>query len=138
MRGQADLQELIEFAFESRAADGVPLAALLRMAAECRRYNIQSSLTGELRLSGESFRYVAEGSCQTLLPLVARILADPRHGSIRITAFGRIGQRRFDSWTNIGFDDRLDAHEPSAADVRVLALHRPIAPRQPVAVAIAR
>ena len=117
-------------------AEGIPLAAILRVAEGCRRFNIQSGLTGELRLAGASFSYVAEGACQILLPLAARVLADPRHRSIRITAFGKIDRRRFDCWKAIGFDDPCDAHELPAADVHVL--RRPTAPRQPTAVALGR
>lgn len=138
MRGRADLQELIEFAFESRVARSVPLAALLRIADGSRRCNSQCGLTGELHLRGESFRYVVEGSCQVVLPLAARILADERHRSIRIIALGAIERRRFDGWNTLGFDLPDDRDERAATDVRFLAARRPLAPRTSAALALSR
>ena len=47
---------------------------------------------------------VVEGRCADVLRLAARILADPRHGAIRILAFRALPARRYAAWTVSGFD----------------------------------
>jgi hypothetical protein len=81
---------LVEFAIESRAVADLPRAALLRLAL--------------LALKDGRFHQTLEGETDTILPLAARILADPRHESIRTIAFRALPARRFAGWAVEGFD----------------------------------
>lgn len=93
---------LLVFSFESDAS-AVPAAALLRLARRAQVYNACMGLTGRLRLDGERFVQTVEGPAEIVLPLAGSILADPRHGAIRVTAFGAIPARRYDDWKDEGF-----------------------------------
>jgi Sensors of blue-light using FAD len=95
---------LVQFAFSSRATRGLPPAARLRIAREAWLFNVRSELTGELRCERGRFRQVIEGPCDVVLALASRILTDPRHEDIAVSAFGAIPERRFASWAAIGFD----------------------------------
>jgi hypothetical protein len=95
--------ELVVFALESRSMAGLPPAALLRIEQTARRFNERMGLTGELRLEGQCFALTVEGPSGLVLPLAGRILADPRHRAIRVTAFTRLAERRFEAWTSSGF-----------------------------------
>lgn len=104
MHGPSDNDELVEFAFVSQVVDGLPAAVLARVARQSWSFNTRMNLTGEMRLHGSRLVQVVEGRCSIVQPLAARILADPRHGSIRITAFRPINSRRHAAWTMIGFE----------------------------------
>ena len=97
-----EARDLLEFSFESTVSD-VPEAALQRLARRSAAFNVRMGLTGRLRLEDGRFIQSLEGRAAVLLPLAGRILADPRHGSIRVTAFGSIGARRFADWSAEGF-----------------------------------
>jgi Sensors of blue-light using FAD len=106
---------LVEFAFVSRVSPALPPAAVLRIACQSWSFNTRMHLTGELRFAGGRFEQVVEGRCSVVLPLAARILADPRHTAISITAFRPLAGRRFAHWTLAGFD--LDLRPaPALAD----------------------
>lgn len=120
--------DLIEFAFDSLVARDVPSSALQRVALGSLEANPRSGLTGELRLRAGRLSQVTEGRSAVLLPLAARILADPRHQSIRVLRLAPIGARRFGDWTVAGFGLDTDAVLPEAANVYHLAL-RPVAAR---------
>ncbi|MFT3974387.1 MAG: BLUF domain-containing protein [Amaricoccus sp.] len=96
--------ELVEFSFISKVASGVPTSALLRLARQSWSFNLRMGLTGTLRLIGDTFSEEIEGPCEVVQPLAARILADDRHGAIRISAFRRLDCRRHASWSTSGFD----------------------------------
>jgi hypothetical protein len=95
---------LVEFAFESRAVIDLPEAALLRLALRASAFNARAGLTGRLALVDGRFHQTLEGETDTILPLAARILADPRHESIRTIAFRALPARRFVGWSVEGFD----------------------------------
>lgn len=97
-----EARDLLEFSFESTVSD-LPEAALQRLARRSAAFNVRMGLTGRLRLEDGRFIQSLEGRAAVLLPLAGRILADPRHGSIRVTAFGSIGARRFADWSAEGF-----------------------------------
>jgi hypothetical protein len=94
---------LVEFAFVSRLA-ALEERALARLVGAAWAHNIRNGVTGVMRLDGRSLRQIIEGETETILPLAARILADPRHGRVAVTAFGEIGHRRFGSWHVEGLD----------------------------------
>lgn len=96
---------LVEFCFASRLADGLPEAALLRLARLAQQFNRLHGLTGEMRRERRNLRQVIEGSWSVVMPLAARILTDRRHGAIAITSFRPIRARRFHDWSSTGFGD---------------------------------
>lgn len=93
---------LVEFCFESRAAD-LPVAALQRIARHTVQGNRTAGLTGELRLEAGRFRQTVEGPCATLMALAARVFSDNRHAGIEVIRFGAIPARRFQDWNVHGF-----------------------------------
>jgi hypothetical protein len=116
-------KDLIEFAFESQVADDLTAACFARLARQSWSFNIRAGLTGELRLQDRRFVQVIEGGCAEVLPLAARILADPRHAAIRITALRSLAARRFAAWTVSGFDFGAApeaAALPAAANLRFM------------------
>ena len=119
MRKREGAEGLVEFSFESTAAGDVPPAAFLRLARQTSLENSCAGLTGELRFDGVRLVQTVEGPCDVVLPLAARILADRRHGAIRVLAFGTVACRRFQVWSVSGFD--LNGTEAAFADnLRVL------------------
>ena len=115
----------MEFAYTSRAASGLPAAACLRIARGAWSFNLRMGLTGLLSLCDDRFTQVIEGPSSVLLPLSARILADRRHGSLTITAFGALGRRRHADFALEGFETGVPADTvaclPSAAFLDVEA-----------------
>ena len=97
-------RELVEFSFVSRVSPDVPTSALLRLARQSWCFNLKAGVTGSLRLIGNTFAQEIEGPCHVVQPLAARILSDPRHGAIHISAFRRLECRRHHGWSTSGFD----------------------------------
>lgn len=97
-------RDLVEFSFVSKVSPDLPTSALLRLARQSWSFNLKSGLTGTLRLIGDTFAEEIEGPCDVVQPLAARILGDPRHGTIRISAFRRLEHRRHLGWSTSGFD----------------------------------
>jgi hypothetical protein len=104
MRRLGTTSDLAGLSLESAVAPGLPLAALQRLARNTLAVNPRLGITGELRLGRGRFALALEGRADVLLPLAARILADPRHAAIRILGFGAIAERRFAGWRAAGFD----------------------------------
>lgn len=73
-------------------------AAILRLVGQSWREYVALGVTGRLRRSGDVLEQLIEGPRGILLPLVARILCDPRHRSIEIIAFGPIDARACAEW----------------------------------------
>ena len=126
--------ELVEFAFESRAASDLPDAALLRLARQTWIFNARMGLSGEMRLQDGRFLQVVEGRCDIVQALAARILADPRHGSIRIGAFRRLERRRFSGWSLSGLDIEMAGRAPDFAAANLRFVSRTERPLGQVAV----
>lgn len=101
---RADSPTLAELHFESRVCDGLPLAALLRLAREASLRNRARGVTGEMRFEGHRFDQVVEGPCDTILMLTSAILSDPRHERIRVRGFRAIEARRYADWRVLGID----------------------------------
>ena len=118
MRDINDARELLEFSFES-VASPLPCAALWRLARRATAFNTMMGLTGRLRFDGDRFVQTIEGPAAVVQPLAGQILADQRHGAIRVTAFGAIAARRYADWQDEGFGDVEDA--PACGNVHFLA-----------------
>ena len=121
MRAIGTTGGLVELAFESVAAPGLPQSALERLANYTSSVNPRCDLTGELRLDAGRFRYVVEGREEVVLALAARILADPRHGSIHLAAFRTIERRRFDAWHVHGFGCDQPGPGEDASNLTILS-----------------
>jgi hypothetical protein len=123
MHGPGAYESLVEFSFVSKPCPELPPAVFLRLARQSWSFNTRMGLTGTLRFADGVFAQVLEGRCGIVLPLVARILADPRHAAIRITAFGPLAARRFANWSVTGFDfhDAATA-EAEATNLRFLPI----------------
>ena len=89
---------LIEFSFTSRLSSGLPVAALARLVRQAWHHTMKAGVTGEMELRGDGVRQVLEGDVEAVLPLVSRILSDPRHTGIEVVAFGPIAARRHQGW----------------------------------------
>jgi hypothetical protein len=95
---------LVEFSYASRASADLPDAALLRLAQQAWSRNTRLGITGSLTFVDGMFEQVIEGRSDLILPLVSRILTDPRHEAIYIRGFRPIPARRFETWSATGFD----------------------------------
>jgi hypothetical protein len=95
---------LVEFSFESTVTPNLPPAVFLHLSRQASLYNSGMGLTGRLRLRQGRFSETLEGRSETILPLAARIIADARHGRIRILAFRSLLERRFEDWQIGDFD----------------------------------
>ena len=104
MFNQESCADLMEFAYDSRVAAALPPAACLRLARRAWSFNRRMGLTGHLSLRDGRFLQVIEGPSEVVLPLAARILADRRHGSLTISAFGALDRRRYADWSMDGFE----------------------------------
>jgi hypothetical protein len=100
-RGAASL---VEFSYVSTASPDLPAAVFQRLARQVWSHNTRMGLTGELRFGQGRFDQVIEGPSEVVLSLAARILTDPRHGSIRIRGFRSVEARRFPTCVVHGFD----------------------------------
>ena len=94
---------IVEFSFVSRAAPGLPMAVFERLARQTWSANTRLGLTGKLCFRDGRFDQVLEGPRDLVLPLAARIIADPRHGSISIRSFRPIARRGHCTWALAGF-----------------------------------
>lgn len=111
---------LVEFSYASKASEGLPNAALLRLAQQAWSRNTRLGVTGSLTFEDGAFQQVIEGPSDVILPLASRILTDPRHEAILILGFRSIKTRRFESWSTTGFDmcgdipivERPHEHDP--------------------------
>lgn len=99
-----DDADLVEFSFESKVVGDLPGAVLLRLSRQASAFNASMGLTGRLVMRDGRFIQSLEGSADILLPLAARILADPRHGAIRTIAFRAVPTRHYSKWTVEGFE----------------------------------
>ncbi len=129
---------LVAFAFDSLLSSD-DRRMIERLAGQVWRDNVARGVTGEMRLEGWRVQQVVEGPADVILPLVARILADDRHGGIRITALEAISARRYGGWSVHGLPTATDAAAAVAwsdVDGRVVAFRRPAA--APAAVKEAR
>lgn len=95
---------LVEFSYASKVSEDLPEAALLRLAQQAWSRNMRLGVTGSLAFEDGTFRQVIEGPSDVVLPLVSRILTDPRHEAISILGFRPIKTRRFESWSAEGFE----------------------------------
>lgn len=104
MRRGGDVS-LARFSFVSYLRDGLPEAALCRLARSASERNRRLGLTGELVFADGVFRQVIEGTCDAVITVASDILADARHGRIEVRGFGAADRREYAEWRVVGLDD---------------------------------
>ncbi|MFB2530859.1 BLUF domain-containing protein [Paracoccus sp. p4-l81] len=73
------------------------------------KYNRQFGLTGALYTESDFFFQWFEGPQAACDGLLAILYADPRHGSIKVLASGRLRQRMFPDWRMLMLQRRDDS-----------------------------
>ena len=71
----------------------------LVICALSEQYNGLHGITGVLTLHRRRFAQVLEGPETALRRLMARIIADPRHHTIRVISDGPVVKRRYADWS---------------------------------------
>lgn len=74
-------------------------ADVREICAIAQTHNAKAGITGILTFQAGRFAQVIEGPELELRILLARIIADPRHHSMQITADRRIVARQFAEWS---------------------------------------
>lgn len=74
-------------------------ADTLVICALAEQYNALHDITGILTLHRGRFAQVLEGPQTALRTLMARILADTRHHTVKIISDGPIAKRRYTDWS---------------------------------------
>mgnify|MGYP000243181742 CR=1 FL=1 len=102
---------------------------LRSLIATAQASNARYGITGVLRYDGAYFLQVLEGPRAAVEATMARILRDPRHADVRITAQGPVTLRDFAAWNMALITDQkvaqaqernphlLDVHPYRAAEV---------------------
>lgn len=124
------MREAEEWVFYvSRSAKGVDQDDVDEIVRVSQARNREHRLTGMLLFTGAHFAQMLEGEPSRLDGLIGRILADRRHGDVRVLGRDRLARRRFRQWslrcvTHVGradlIEDLLDA--PEVPFERVLRL----------------
>ena len=89
---------LQHFFYVSRADDDTThddVAAILQVS---QARNAALGLTGALLFTGSHFAQVLEGEPAALDAVIASIVRDPRHHSVRVLCREPVAERRFSSW----------------------------------------
>ena len=87
------------YASESRLVEANRQVELDRIIDSARRLNAGNEITGFLLATTDAFAQVLEGNSETVAETYGRIVADPRHGAIRLLAEHLIDQRSFPRWS---------------------------------------
>ncbi len=107
--------KLETLAYVSRATPGLGLRDLKHVLRRSREHNFRARVTGYLVYDGVWFAQLLEGPAASLDAALARIMADPRHGEIRLLVRQPIVQRCFDGWamgcTNLTAPVHIDTSE---------------------------
>ncbi|PZN98568.1 MAG: blue light sensor protein [Hyphomicrobiales bacterium] len=87
------------YASESRLVEANRHSEIDRIIESARRLNTIHDITGFLLSTESAFAQVLEGESSTVAETYGRIVADPRHGAIRLLAEHPIDQRSFPQWS---------------------------------------
>jgi hypothetical protein len=125
------LSALRHFVYCSRAAPGIDKAEVDRIIAVSQRHNPLNGVTGLLVFGGGVFFQWLEGPRESILALVQRLHADPRHDTIiTLDESEEVRERMFPDWAMelVNSDDirevLADAHDNAENDATAQALHR--------------
>ena len=90
---------LVRCLYASRAKLPLTPSLLDGLLAQCRRNNPRRGVTGLLCFTSDTFVQVLEGGRDQVCDLLANILRDERHHSVRLLSYDEIIERRFGNWT---------------------------------------
>jgi Sensors of blue-light using FAD len=111
--------------------DAAGLADILRQA---RTNNAARGITGALMLYDDWFAQVLEGPQTAVEALFARITADTRHDTVRLSQAGQVPARLFGKWAMAVVAEHHETDKPMVATTGGLAQGAPwkITPEQDV------
>jgi len=89
---------LHQILYSSRARDGLEPADIESILQSARPTNSQAGITGVLIYSDGVFFQLIEGEEALLDPLMRRIVADDRHGDVKVFRREPIFERNFGAW----------------------------------------
>ena len=114
MDGAAEQVDGVVFRLTYRSHDVIAPSArhseLGRLFNASRAYNPAHDVTGALLLHGDVFVQTLEGEQDTVLALMDRIRADPRHDRLEVIDTSPVDLRVFGWWSmaRVGNDDAAD------------------------------
>lgn len=88
-------------AYVSKPTPGLAVEQVERLMFEARGLNAINGIRGILSFDRRGFLQAIEGTSDAIDELMARILADPRHGDIRMLIDAPTAGRQFVSFTDI-------------------------------------
>jgi len=125
------LSALRHFVYCSRAAPGIDQAEVDRIIAASQRHNPRTGITGLLVFGGGVFFQWLEGPRDSILGLVQKLHADPRHDTIiALDESEEVRERMFPDWAMelVDSDDiravLTDAFDNAENDATAQALQR--------------
>ena len=93
------MKNLVRVMYTSRAYGHVDEAEIDELLETSRSRNYTKGITGALSFGNGSFMQVLEGPETEVIPLYARIIADPRHRDCVILSINLIRDRLFSNWS---------------------------------------
>jgi hypothetical protein len=99
---------LHHFLYTSRLAEGVDYEVVTPILEISRQRNQALHISGVLVFDGERFAQWLEGPPASVLALVERIAADPRHAAFNVLHSGAGGQRRLAAHWCAGYAEASD------------------------------
>ena len=90
---------LQHLAYISTAAPTVCEDDIRLILEQSRRNNPARRVTGHLQCHGGCFFQVLEGPAESLDELLAKLLADPRHGELKVLYREPLARRHFADWS---------------------------------------
>ncbi len=114
-RTSGDREPLLVFAYSSLAADGLSRDECADMVEQIREINRACEITGVLTFDDGRFQQTIEGRLGVMSPVIAAIVADPRHKRVAVTRYSLQDKRQFDAWRPMGFEQYLGQHERPVA-----------------------
>ncbi|NYF16949.1 hypothetical protein HDC37_001774 [Microbacterium sp. AK009] len=108
-RGHDPSDDLLSVLYTSTSREPMDDGQLTELLATSRAKNAAAGITGLLVYRAGRFFQVIEGPAAVVRTLYDRIVADPRHHSVRTLVEDRVDERHFGEWT-MGFE-RVADHE---------------------------
>jgi hypothetical protein len=87
------------YASRSRLVEAERSVEIPRILASARRLNELNGITGFLLVTPGGFAQILEGEGDSVVETYGRIMADPRHGDLRLLQQAEVMERRFAGWT---------------------------------------
>ncbi|WJL96581.1 BLUF domain-containing protein [Microbacterium sp. ET2] len=108
-RPQGPSDDILSVLYTSTSHEPMDDEQLTQLLTASRENNAAAGITGLLVYRAGRFFQVIEGPSAAVRTLYERIVADPRHHSVRTLVEDRVEERHFGEWT-MGFE-RVSGHE---------------------------